>query len=128
MSYTDISAYIFLLFATVVSLFQLALALGASWGEMAMGGKIHGRFPLKLRFAAVFQLLLIVFSVIVVLVRAKLYLIEYFELSRTLIWFVVAIFSISLVLNSITSSKKERLLGVPLAIILSISSIYVALS
>ncbi len=128
MNYTFISAYVFLLFATVVSLFQLALALGVSWGEMAMGGKFHGRLPPKLRFAAVFQLLLIILSAIIVLVRAKLCLIEYFQLSRSLIWLVVGLFLISLVLNSITSSKKERLLGVPFALILSISSFYIALN
>lgn len=39
-----ISAYIFSALI-VVAAFQLALALGAPWGEMAMGGKFTGRFP-----------------------------------------------------------------------------------
>jgi len=123
-----ISTYVFCLFSSILSIFQVALALGAPWGEMAMGGKSPGRFSLKMRLAALFQLILIILSLLIVLVRAKLLYTEYFELSHSVIWFVVGIFSISLVLNIATSSKKERLFGAPIAAILAISSFYVALS
>jgi len=38
-----------------VVLFQLALALGAPWGAMAMGGKFPVRLPSTMRIAALAQ-------------------------------------------------------------------------
>lgn len=43
----------FLIAAAGSIAFQLALALGAPWGEYAMGGRYPGRFPPGLRLAAV---------------------------------------------------------------------------
>ena len=40
MIYPTLSAYIFCFFTAVIVIFQLALALGAPWGEMAMGGMV----------------------------------------------------------------------------------------
>ena len=128
MTCTSISAFVFCMVAIVVSLLQVSLALGAPLGGFAMGGRFEGRFPTRLRLAAVFQLFLVIASAVVVLIRAELYFASSYDLSRSLIWCVVALFSVSLVLNSITPSRKERLLGVPLAAALFTSSLYVALS
>ena len=128
MTYISISAYIFCFFSFVLSIFQIGLALGAPYGEMAMGGKFSGSFPPKMRLAALFQLLLIIMSSLTVLVQAKLLFVEYYEWSSTAIWLVVVLFAASFVLNFISTSKKERLFGVPMAAILFFSSFYVALS
>ena len=123
-----VSAYIFCVFTAVVVIFQLALALGAPWGEMAMGGKYPGRFPPKMRVAALIQLLLLLLVALVVLVRAGLVFDEYFEISKSAAWFVVALFVVSTFLNVITPSKKERMMGAPIAIILLACSLIVARS
>jgi hypothetical protein len=109
-------------------IFQLALALGAPWGEMAMGGKYPGRFPPKMRVAAIIQIVLLLLGAIIVLVRAELLFGDYFEISRSAVWFVVALFVVSSILNIITPSKKERMMGAPLAIILLTCSLIVARS
>jgi len=125
---TTTSAYIFGFLTVVVMVFQMALALGAPWGEMAMGGKFPGRLPPMLRIGAIVQILLLAFAALVVLTRAGLVLGSYFELSRSAIWFVVALCAVSAILNTITPSKKERMLWSPVTIILVVCAIVVARS
>jgi cytochrome bd-type quinol oxidase subunit 2 len=122
------SAYVFSVLTAIVAVFQLALALGAPWGEMAMGGKFPGRFPPQMRIAALVQILLYFFLAFVVLTRAGLVFGEYFELSTVVIWFVVALFVVGTILNIITPSKKERMLWAPVSAALLVCSIIVAMS
>lgn len=122
-----LAAYIFTLLTSVVVLFQLALALGAPWGEWAMGGKFPGKYPPQLRIAALVQMGLLIFCGAVVISRAGLAWVEYAHVSRYAIWFVVVLFIISAILNNITPSKKERMLWGPVTIVLVICSFVVAL-
>ena len=125
---TTTAAYIFGFLTAIIMLFQMALALGAPWGEMAMGGKFPGRFPPMLRIGAILQMLLLAFAVLVVLSRAGLVLESYFEFSKSAIWFVVALCVVSATLNTITPSKKERMLWSPITIILVFCAVVVARS
>ena len=120
------AAYIFSFFAAIVMLFQLALALGAPWGEMAMGGKYPGRFPPKLRVGAIMQMLLLAFFGLVVLTRAGLIFSDFLEVSKSAIWFVVVMCVVSAILNIITPSKKERKLWSPVTIVLAVCALIVA--
>lgn len=123
-----VSASIFCFFTTIIVVLQLALALGAPWGGFAMGGKYPEGFPPKMRVAALVQLLLLLFVALIVLIRAGLVLGEYLEIARSAVWFVVALLAVSSILNIITPSKKERMVGGPIAIILLITSVLVAIS
>lgn len=122
------AAYIFCVLTFVVVLFQLALALGAPWGELAMGGKYPGRFPPQLRFAASVQAVLLLLISFVVLTRSGLVLDALFEFSRSAIWFVVAFCVVGAVLNVITPSKRERMLWAPVTIVLLFCAAVVAWS
>jgi len=122
------ASYVFCVFTAVVGIFQMALALGAPWGEMAMGGKYPGRFPPKMRIAALVQLLLLIFIALIVLVRAGIFFEQLFEISKTAIWFVVVFCVVSAILNVITPSKKERTLWAPVAMIMVICASIVARS
>lgn len=123
-----ILAYIFSALTAVVVVFQLALALGKPWGEMAMGGKFPGRLPPKMRVAALVQMVPLVLIALVVLTRANLIFGEYFEFSKSAIWFVVAFCLVGSILNTITPSKKERMLWAPVTVALLICSFVVAMS
>ena len=125
---TITAAYIFSSLTVIVMLFQIALALGAPWGEMAMGGKFPGRFSPMLRISAIVQMLLLAFAALIVLTRAGLILDEYFDLSKSAVWFVVALCVVSAILNTITTSKKERILWSPVTIILAVCAVVVARS
>ena len=122
------AAYIFCALTAVSIAFQLALALGAPWGEMAMGGKYPGRFPPKMRVAAVIQSLLLLLIGLVVLVRAEVIMPNMYSASKTAIWVVVAFCLVGAILNVITQSKKERMLWAPVTIVLVCCSVIVARS
>ncbi len=123
-----LAATIFSFFTAIVVLFQFALILGAPWGKVAMGGKYPGKFPPRMRIAAVIQIALLIFTALIVLTRAKLLLSSFYAFSETAIWGVVIFSAIGTVLNTITPSKWERIIWVPVTIILLFCSIYVAQS
>ena len=119
-----------LLYASVsagVAAFQIALAAGMPWGAYAMGGAFPGQFPPALRIVALVQAALYVGLAAVVLARAGLILPAWSRVSRWLIWMVVALMSVAVVLNLITSSASERALWAPVTVILLLSSAVVAL-
>ena len=126
----DVAAVAGLVFAIVaggVIVFQLALALGAPWGEYAMGGAFPGRFPPRMRVAAVVQAILIAVLALVVLSAAGLVLPELAIAYPWLVWVAVAVSALAVVLNAISRSAGERRIWVPVATVLLLSSLVVAL-
>jgi len=107
--------------------FQLALAAGAPWGEYAMGGAFPGQFPPMLRVAAVGQAILLLLFAGIVLAQAGIALSRWTNPARRLIWVVVAFSTLSLILNLITPSAGERAIWAPVAAVLFIGSLLVAL-
>ena len=122
------AAYLFSILIAFVVAFQLALALGAPWGELAMGGKFPGRLPLRMRIAALVQMVVLLFIALIVLTRAGVILDEFSSLSKSVIWAVVVFSLLGAILNTITPSKKERMLWSPVTIVLLICATYVAVS
>jgi hypothetical protein len=119
---------IFLSLMLIVVLFQIALIFGAPWGEYTMGGKFPGKLSLKLRGAALAQILVLCGFVFIVLLRAGLILGEFYVVGRIGIWFVVGFFVLGSFANLTTPSKGERLLWGPANVILLIVSVLIALS
>ena len=127
MNAVSIAAVTFVLVTLGAIGFQVALALGAPWGAYAMGGKYPGRFPAPMRIAAVVQALILGGLAGIVLARAGLARAPWAPAASWLIWVAVAFSAVSLVLNSITTSKGERLVWVPVAIVMLTTSLTVAL-
>lgn len=127
MDIATISALVFAVAAGGVVAFQLALSLGAPWGAYAMGGAFPGRFPPPLRFAAVVQAVVIGLLAVVVLSAAGLLLPGLAAASPWLLWIPVVVSALALVLNSISRSAGERRIWVPVAMLLLVSSLIVAL-
>lgn len=123
-----LAAWIFAGLITVVALFQLALALGAPWGGLAMGGAFPGTFPPAMRVAALVQIAVLAGVALVVLARAGLALPAWRRASRWLVWIVVGLLGVGVILNLLTPSHMERLIWAPVAILLFLSSLRVALS
>ena len=123
-----IAAWIFAGLTGVVVLFQLALALGAPWGSYAMGGAFPGTYPPAMRVAAVVQIAILAGVALVVLARAGLVLPRWRRTSRWLAWGVVGLLGVGVVLNLITPSGLERLIWAPVAVLLFLTSLRVALS
>jgi hypothetical protein len=112
----------------LVIAFQLALALGAPWGAIAMGGAFRGAFPPAMRLVALLQVAVLAGVAVVVLSGAGLVLARWRVLSRKLVWVVVGLLAVVLVLNLITPSPMERLIWAPFALVLFAASLRVALA
>lgn len=124
----EIAAIIYTTLATIVILFQLTLAAGAPWGKITMGGFHPGVLSTKLRVAAVAQAILVAGTALIVLIEAGKLLPNLQVVSRIGIWFVVILYTISSILNLITSSKWERRTGAPIALCMLTCSLLIALS
>lgn len=123
-----LAALIYTAVSVGVIAFQIALAAGAPWGAYAMGGAFPGQFPPDLRVAAIVQAVILAGLALVVLARAGIALPKWSPASRWLVWIVVAFSGLSLVLNTITPSAGERAIWAPVALIMLISSVIVAIS
>jgi hypothetical protein len=127
MDVTTIAALVFTICAAGVVAFQIALALGAPWGRYAMGGAFPGRLPPAMRAAAVVQAVLIALLAVAVLSEAGLLLPDLAIALPWLAWVAVVVSALAVVLNAISRSSGERRLWVPVACVLFVSSLLVAL-
>jgi hypothetical protein len=112
----------------VVALFQLALVLGAPMGEYAFGGQHSGKLPTRFRIGSLVSIGL--YLGIAGHVAAQLGLVQKQlpdGLNTAANWAIVGLMLVSLVMNGISRSKKERDLWVPVALLLVASSFIVAL-
>jgi len=122
-----ISAAIFSALIGIVILFQLALALGAPWGEYSMGGKFKGRYPPKMRAVAIMNAAVLAFIAIIALARAELIWPCLYSFSKTAIWVVVGFSVLSVFLNTATKSVWERRIWLPVALGMLITSFITAI-
>ncbi len=123
-----VAAIAYALATALVVGFQVALALGAPWGEYAMGGAFPGRFPPAMRVAAVVQGLVLAALAVVVLSRAGLVAPSFVRDLPGLAWLPVAVSAVSVVMNAASRSPRERRLWVPVGLVLLGSSLIVALA
>jgi hypothetical protein len=93
-----------------------------------MGGAFPGRFPRRLRIAAVVQAALLALTIAIVLARAGLVLPEWSGTAAVLAWAVVAVAAVALVLNAISPSAGERRIWVPVTFVMLVTSLVVALT
>lgn len=110
----------------IVILFQIALALGAPWGQYAMGGSFPGVYPVAMRVAAAGQALFLVFWAAIILARAGLAFARLQKMARRLIWLFVILSSLATLLNAITPSGPERAIWLPVSAGLLLCTLAVA--
>ena len=127
MDIETIAALVFAGASAIVIGFQLALALGAPWGAYTMGGTNPGRLPTPLRVGAFVQAIVIGLLAIAVLSDAGLIVPSLASALPWLVWVAVAFSAISTVLNAITRSAVERRTWLPVASVMLVSSLVVAL-
>jgi len=123
-----IAAIVFAVVTAGVVAFQVALALGAPWGAYAMGGARPGRFSAPMRAGALGQALILALLAVAVLADAGLVLPTLSESFPWLIWLAVVFSAVSVVLNAISRSAGERRLWLPVALVMLMASLVVALA
>lgn len=119
---------LFVFFTSITVIFQLALAIGIPWGNLAMGGKYPGKFPTPIRIAAVFQIMILLFFIWIAFVKAGVFSPDWKLFSDKLIWVVFGFSVVATVLNIITPSKWERIIWAPVSFILLITSLILAMN
>lgn len=124
---TNVPAIIYTISTGIVVLYQGCLAAGLPWGAASMGGKYPGKYPPRMRFLALVNMIVLSFLAIIVLAKAEVLLPALLSFSNYAIWAVVLFGLVSVILNSITKSKIERI-WIPVAVIQLGSSLIVALS
>jgi len=125
---TLVAAIVYALATAVVVGFQLALAAGAPWGEYAMGGRFPGRFPPAMRAGALVQAVALVLLALVVLDRAGVVALGWTTVLPWLAWVPVVVSAVSLAMNAASRSAVERRTWVPVALVMLVSSLVLALT
>ena len=128
MQIPQIAALLFVAASCVVGVFQIALALGAPWGELTLGGRWRGSLPLAVRLIPLLSVVLLVCFCAVVLARANVALPQYQQLCQTFVWFVVGYCALGSIANAATRSKRERKLWLPVVLFMLTSSLVVAMA
>lgn len=124
---TYLAALAYVMASVVAIGFQLALAAGAPWGELAMGGRFPGRFPPPMRVLAVVQAATLTGLALVVLDAASVVELGWTTSLPWLAWVPVAFSALSVLVNAISPSPRERRLWVPVGLVLLVSSAVVAI-
>ena len=122
-----IPAIIYAVSMGIVVIFQACLAIGLPWGAASMGGKYPGKYPPKMRVVAIGNMIVLSFLALIVLVKSDLLLPQLLSFSKYAIWFVAFFALVSVIMNTITKSKIERIWA-PIALIQLVTSLIVALN
>ena len=124
---TEVYAITYTISTAIVVLYQACLAIGLPWGAASMGGKYPGKYPPKMRRVALLNMFILSVLAMIVLVNSELLFPQLLSVSNYAIWVVVVFGLISVILNSITKSRIERI-WIPVALIQFVTSIMVALN
>jgi hypothetical protein len=127
--FATISSGFLVVTTLIVSFFQIALALGAPWGEYAYGGTRTGKLPVGFRINSVVAAL-----AMVAIAGHYLAQLDVFEPlldsagNSVVNWVLVGFTGLSAIANNITRSKKERAVWAIPTILMFIAALLVALN
>ena len=127
-AYTRWSALLFMVLTGVTVLFQLALSLGAPWGEWTLGGRHHGRLPGMWRLVPVVSMVVLAGFIVIVAVDAGFAQPEWPTWTSNLIWVVVGYCALGCIANAATPSRRERRLWLPVVALMLLTSLTVAIT
>ncbi|MFN8622905.1 MAG: hypothetical protein U0869_19380 [Chloroflexota bacterium] len=124
----DLGAIVFLVAAVIGIVFQVAVALGAPWGEYTQGGRWPGKLPPVSRALALAQAVILGLLAFILLSATGIVVREATASQPNVVWFPVVVSGASLWLNLNSHSPKERRTWTPLAAVMLVSSAVTALA
>ena len=124
---TNIAAILFVVLSSAAVGFQLALACGAPWGEFTLGGKYRGQLPRQARIIPILSGVLLIGFASIVLSHAGLAFANIGAVSQGWVWVVIAYCVLGTIANTVTPSRRERMVWLPVLIAMLISSTVVGL-
>ena len=123
---TEFAAYSACLLLLGLSVFQVLLAAGLPWGRFAWGGQ-HRVLPRRLRIGSILAVLTYAGIALVILDAAGLISVLPERVSAILIWVTAGYFLLGVGMNLISRSRPERITMTPVAVLLCVLTILVAL-
>lgn len=122
------AAYLVVAGCLVLAVFQGAIALGLPLGRASWGGRNPGVLPSNLRVASAVSIVIYLVAALIVLDRAGVPLIDLPDLiARWGTWALVVLLAVGAVMNAASSSPYERYGWAPLAALMALLSLIVAL-
>ena len=113
---------------SLLSLFQLSLALGAPMGQFAWGGK-YKVLPRNLRIGSTLSLIIYLGIAICLLSKSGIYqIIQQGTFLNILVWVIFVYLVLGIFMNAISRSKRERYAMTPIVILLASCALTVALA
>ncbi|GAA1991866.1 hypothetical protein [Microbacterium pumilum] len=108
-----------------LAVLQLALIFGAPLGRFAWGGQ-HRVLPVRLRIGSAVSIL--VYALIAVIAWDRIGAIDVFPplFAQIAMWVIFAYFVLGILMNAVSRSKPERNLMVPVSIVLTVLSFFIA--
>lgn len=128
MNLVMIALVAFLVILAVLVLFQIALAAGAPLGRFAWGGQHEGKLPRRLRIGSLVSIVIYVFMALVALDRTDVTSLMPANFVRVAMWVVFGYLVIGTVMNLISRSKSERITMTPVALVLAVAALILALA
>jgi hypothetical protein len=114
-----LAALLFCTLLSALSVFQLAIALGAPLGHFAWGGQ-HAVLPLRLRIGSAVSIVLYAGFALLALARAQLVAsglgAGFVEVAM---WVIAVYLLLGVAMNGISRSRPERLTMTPVALVLA---------
>lgn len=113
-----IAAHVHTVCCLIIIGFHGLLILGKPWGHLTMGGKYPGVLPPNMKAVSAISILIILSFLLIVEVSAGQILESYETLAKKALWAVIGYNILGVVLHSITPSKWERILWLPVIIVM----------
>ena len=112
---------------TALAVFQLLLVKGLPLGRFAWGGG-HTVLPPRLRVASALSVALYALFVLVILSKAGIIFdVSGSDLLSAFLWIVTGYFGVGAIMNGMSRSKPERLMMTPVALVLGVLCLIVAM-
>lgn len=123
----EIAAILACLILAGLTIFQVLLIAGFPLGRFAWGGA-HTVLPNKLRIGSAVSIILYMIFAVLILERSGIIsVINSNNVTGIAIWILAAYFLVGVFMNAISKSKPERMTMTPIALLLCILCVIVAL-
>ncbi len=127
MTTVQIAAVVAVSLFALLAIFQIALLLGAPWGEFAWGGQQKTLAPNRRAGSGVNVVLYVLLSLMLLSKAGFIYSAVIAPILPFVLWVMVAFAAVGVLLNAITRSRKERAVMLPVAIVLFVCQLIVAI-
>ena len=123
-----ISALIVIVIFIGLSVFQLLLALGKPYGEMAYGGTQEAVLPRKYRLMSAFAIIIFLVASVFILIKVEIIMdFPFPEMVNIGIWLLALFLGLNTLANVTSKSQSERRIMTPLSLIACLCLVIIAL-